>query len=185
MSIIALYYTGVMLTVMLPPENVTEPRNSTQLITVRACFTTFIDQPLDREVAFEFVMSPLTTATFGVDFLPVLDSTFLIIPRNFSGFFDQCVPIEIYGDDEVEGTEVIAYDLVPLSDLDSVVFPPGRNLTLRIMDRVGKYTVCLSESHRRRKIILSIGATLRMALPPSMQCSKLLYSRCPFSGIYK
>ena len=151
MSIVALYYTGVMLTVILPPENVTEPRNSTQLITVRACFTAYINQPLDREVAFEFVVSPLTTATFGVDFLPVLDSTFLIIPRNFSGFFDQCVPIEIYGDDEVEGTEVIAYDLVPLSDLDSVVFPPGRNLTLRIIDREGKYTVCLSESHRRRK----------------------------------
>lgn len=91
---------------------------------------------------FEFVLSNLTTATLGVDFLPFINSAFLTVPANFSGDFQQCIDVIIFGDDLVEDDEVIVYQLRALSDLDMVEFPANQSsLRLLIIDNDSKFMI--------------------------------------------
>ena len=89
-----------------------------------ACFSADIDEPLGRFAVFQlFELSNITSATFGIDFLPNITSPFLTIPATFSGTFMQCITISVFGDSEQEGSEVIAYHLLTLSELDRVATP--------------------------------------------------------------
>ncbi len=109
--------------------------------TVRACFTAELDRPLfTRDAVFEFILSNLTTATFGVDFIPNTNNSFLTIPATFSGRFEECIEVFIIGDNDIETDEVVVYDLIPLSSLDTVLFPSGASsLVINILENDGTY----------------------------------------------
>ena len=89
-------------------QSVTElDQGNSSLIPV--CFTVGVTQPLDSDTVIQLVPSAVSTAILGLDFL--LNTSFIIVPANFSGEFITCVDVEIIGDNLVEGNERISYDL--------------------------------------------------------------------------
>ena len=98
---------------------VVEP-NLFDFVNINLCFAANVPQPLGREAVFEFVISNTSTAIIFEDYTPNITSPFLTIPPLFSGRFFTCVVLQIIGDNDVEGNEVIVSDLVPLSPQDSV-----------------------------------------------------------------
>ena len=110
---------GVTLVPLNPVQTVVEP-DMFDFINIDLCFTANVSQPLGRDAVFEFVLANTSTATIFEDYAPNIAAPFLTIPALFSGQFFTCAVIQIFGDNEVEGNEVIVSDLVPLSPQDSV-----------------------------------------------------------------
>ena len=117
---------------------VTEPMfgNVTNLV---ICFLADVSQALDRDAVFQFELSNFSTAIFGVDYLPNINSKFLTIPATFSGTFMHCITFAVFGDLEEEDFEAILYQLTALSELDTVDTP---SLTIVIVDSFG-IAVCV------------------------------------------
>lgn len=114
--------------------NVLEPDQG-ETLAVTFCFTATVATPRINPT-FDFALSPTTTATSGSDFFPI--SQTLVIPTNFTGNFMRCIDVLIIGDNQQERTEIVAYELIPRSSIDRVVFPNGTDLLISIVDNDGK-----------------------------------------------
>ena len=135
---------SVVLTVLTPKANVTEP-DAGNITSVQACYNVSIDQPLNEDAIFTFMASPYSTATQDLDYYVDLPSLNLTIYAGNEAPFTTCFDIIIIGDNMVEDDENLVYNLVPLSEQDSVVFPEGfENLTLLIIDNDGTCIACSS-----------------------------------------
>ena len=111
--------------------------NATESGVVRACFSSEVDIPLIRDAVFLLSLSNSSTAIIEQDFVP--ESSLIAVPTNFSGFFEMCLNITIIDDSIVEAEEIIAYDLLPLSELDTVLFPGNlSSIEFIIIDKDGK-----------------------------------------------
>ena len=122
--------TGVTLVVLNAVDTVLEPDTGNNT-NATICFQANINQPMNRDIMFEFELSNLTTATLGVDFLPNETASFLTIPANFTGEFFRCLVITVFGDNQFEGDEVIVYELRAVSPLDVVQF---RSIVVTIIE---------------------------------------------------
>ena len=124
----------LMLTVELSSASVSEPG-----MILEVCFKSEVNQPLNRDASFALSLSNLTTATPDSDFHFELTSSLLTIPTDFSGAYEMCVNVTVFDDEKVESNEIIAYDIIPLSELDSVEFKgDGSSLAFTILDNDGK-----------------------------------------------
>ena len=104
-----------------------------------ACFTSEISLPLERDASFHMLLSNLTTSTSDLDFHFELASSLLTIPTNFNGAYEMCINVVVFNDEEVESDETIAYDVMPLSELDSVEYKGNdSSLLFSVFDDDGK-----------------------------------------------
>ena len=126
-------------TITNPVTNVTELDSGADS-TVSSCITAFINQTLERDAIFNFVLSEArSTAQLGIDFTSNLSP--IVIPAGFVEYFSMCVNTTILGDDVVEEKEErIVYDLMAESDRDMVLFPmDSMYLVINIIDNDGTY----------------------------------------------
>ena len=127
---------GVMLEATVTSKTVQEPEFP-DISSVVTCLMANISQLQRRAAVFEFQLTNVSTASFGVDFLPNATSAFVVIPASFSGTFVECINVFIFGDLQEEGDEMIIYRLSALSELDTVVTPM---FSILIVDRWSKST---------------------------------------------
>lgn len=100
---------------------------------VTACFSANLSESLNRDAVFVLNFLPISTASFGADFLP--NTTIVLVPATATGEFITCINFEIVGDDVFEGDEAIVYTIFPQVILDSVMFPGNLSLlTINILD---------------------------------------------------
>ena len=117
---------------------VTEP-DMDEIAEAMWCFRVVYNQPLKRDIVFEIVPTPETTATLNEDF--TLNATSITVPANSSeGVYMSCVSVYVLGDGLVEDDlEVVVYNLVPQAMQDRVMYPEGSGaLVVNIMDNDGK-----------------------------------------------
>ena len=124
------------LMVLDPEIDVQEPDEGMNY-TVTTCYQANVTQMRKREAVFVFTLLSSSTATDMVDFETDRDASYVIIPVGFYGIFRECANVTIIGDDIIEYDEVIEYELVPLSDRDSVEPPPP--LRINILDNDGEH----------------------------------------------
>ena len=101
---------------------------------VTGCFSAEIGRSLDSDAIFDFSISPASTAEEFADHI-ILGRDFffnpsLIIPAGFNGSFFTCIDILIFGDDEPENVEIAGFEIIPRSQCNLVIFPPGSNSTI-------------------------------------------------------
>lgn len=110
--------------------------NQPNTLNLRFCFSTQLNRTLNRDTVFNFVLADSTTANSGTDF--VFDNPFLRFTAGSSGDLMQCAEITITGDSIVENDESIAYNLIAMSDLDTVLPSETDALTVNIVDDDGE-----------------------------------------------
>ena len=108
--------------------------NSGDFTSFQLCFSALVDEPLGRFAVFQFNETNRTTATFGVDFIVNINSSFVVIGPDFAGLFSFCLQLFIIGDDQVEPDEVVDYLLIPLSEFDAVDLGGAASLRFGILD---------------------------------------------------
>ena len=124
--------------VTIDQVNVTEP-DIDEIAEAMWCFRVVYNQPLERDIVFEIVPTPETTATLYEDF--TLNAANITVPAySNESVYVSCVSVYVLGDGLVEDDlEVVVYDLVPQAMQDRVVYPEGSGaLVVNIMDNDGK-----------------------------------------------
>lgn len=124
---------------LTPELTVIEP-DSGSFTSMQVCFVTNLDlaQPLGRFAVFEFIPTDMATAEIGSDFFVDIATEFLFFPPNATGFQVRCINVTVIGDDLFEEDEVVDYQLLPLSELDSVTYVSGNSVRLNIINNDGK-----------------------------------------------
>ena len=115
--------------------NITEPDEG-ETVGIEVCFEASVDLPRRTDAIFALLISNSTTANVA-DF-SIQPS--LIIPTGFGGFYNQCVEIDIFGDNRFESSELIVVEVRPLAEGDRVQFPEesSESLQVNIIDNDGK-----------------------------------------------
>ena len=101
----------------------------------RVCFTVSLNQPRNRNIVFQLVLSNTSNATVGEDFVGFPNS--ITIPSTSFDRDETCVGIFIVDDSLAEGDEVFTYFIRPLDERDYVDGPD--NVTVRILDNDGRF----------------------------------------------
>lgn len=130
---------GITLEVEIEIKTATEPG------VVTTCFTSEVAMPLVRDAIFLLSFLNSSTATIEQDFMP--ESSFIAIPANFSGIFEMCLNFTILDDPIAEEDEIIVYDVLPLSEMDTVDFPGNSSsIVFTIVDEDGEIIIFVGES---------------------------------------
>ena len=125
--------------------NVTEGNNiSTNHL---ACYEAIISEPIDRAAAFSYTLAVNeSTASFDDgNFFPIRND-YVVIPAGFSGpITDICIYAYVFGDTAFEMDELIAYELLEVSDYDRLEFTTDRRrVAVRIINDDGKKVIANS-----------------------------------------
>ena len=133
--------------------NVTEGNSSST--NHLACYEAIVSEPVDRAAAFAFAVNESTASFDDGSFFPTR-SEYVVIPAGFSGpITDICINVTVFGDTSLEMDELIAYQLLEVSDYDRLEFTTDRRrLAVRIINDDGKCNIIYSFS-----IIMSINNT--------------------------
>jgi hypothetical protein len=106
---------------------------------VHVCFSSLLNQTLNRDAVFQLTPSNQTTASLETDF--TLDnSSNITLSAGSSGETTSCIQLTIIGDNLVENNEVIVYDVIAIDGMDHVKFPNDtKSLMVEVLDNEGQY----------------------------------------------
>ena len=118
--------------------NVSEPAFG-NITLVPMCFTAQVNMPLDRDAIFDLSLSNLSTASISDDFI-LNTSNPLTIVAGFYGNFSGCIDFVVIGNQDIEDTETVIYEITVRSMFDRVVFPSNASnlLIVTIFDNLGE-----------------------------------------------
>ena len=124
----------ILFPILEPDEGESESR-------VMSCFSARLDDPLGRDAVFHLVHADVINATLIGQFF-TYEPRDVVIPGDFSGFYNVCVNATVLGNNVFGGYRSIKINVEAESPFDRVLRP--RFVVNIEEDDTGKYLGCLA-----------------------------------------